>query len=166
MTIGNAIMEPMIVHKILANNDERKAKVMELLRTVSMEERHFNRYPHEFSGGQRQRICVARALALNPRFIICDESVSALDVSVQAQVLNLLMELREEFQFTYIFISHDLSVVKFMSDRMIVMNDGKIEEMGDADEIYHNPQREYTQKLIEAIPKGRSEDIEARLKRN
>ena len=128
-----------------------------------MEAKHFNRYPHEFSGGQRQRICIARALSLNPKFIICDESVSALDVSVQAQVLNLLMELREKFQFTYIFISHDLSVVKFMSDRMIVMNQGKIEEIGDADEIYNHPKTKYTRDLIEAIPKGRREDLEARL---
>ena len=164
MTIGNAIMEPMQVHKILANDEERKAKVIELLETVSLEAKHFNRYPHEFSGGQRQRICIARALSLNPKFIICDESVSALDVSVQAQVLNLLMELREKFQFTYIFISHDLSVVKFMSDRMIVMNQGKIEEMGDADEIYHHPKTMYTRNLIEAIPKGRREDLEARLR--
>ena len=165
MTIGNAIMEPMQVHKILANDDERKVKVIELLETVSLEAKHFNRYPHEFSGGQRQRICIARALALNPKFIICDESVSALDVSVQAQVLNLLMELREKFQFTYIFISHDLSVVKFMSDRMIVMNDGKIEEIGDADEIYNHPKTTYTQNLIDAIPKGRREDLEARLEK-
>ncbi len=164
MTIGNAIMEPMQVHNILANNEERKAKVIELLETVSLEAKYFNRYPHEFSGGQRQRICIARALALNPKFIICDESVSALDVSVQAQVLNLLMDLRERFQFTYIFISHDLSVVKFMSDRMIVMNQGKIEEMGDADEIYNHPKKEYTQKLINAIPKGRKKDLEIRLK--
>ncbi len=164
MTIGNAIMEPMQVHKILANDEERKAKVIELLETVSLEAKHFNRYPHEFSGGQRQRICIARALSLNPKFIICDESVSALDVSVQAQVLNLLMELRDKFQFTYIFISHDLSVVKFMSDRMIVMNQGKIEEMGDADEIYHHPKTMYTRDLIEAIPKGRREDLEARIK--
>ena len=164
MTIGNAIMEPMQVHKILANDEERKAKVIELLETVSLKAKHFNRYPHEFSGGQRQRICIARALSLNPKFIICDESVSALDVSVQAQVLNLLMELREKFQFTYIFISHDLSVVKFMSDRMIVMNQGKIEEMGDADEIYHHPKTMYTRNLIEAIPKGRREDLEARLR--
>lgn len=163
MTIGNAIMEPMQVHQILANDEERKAKVIELLETVSLEAKHFNRYPHEFSGGQRQRICIARALALNPKFIICDESVSALDVSVQAQVLNLLMELRDKFQFTYIFISHDLSVVKFMSDRMIVMNQGKIEEIGDADEIYNHPKSEYTRNLIEAIPKGRIEDLEKRL---
>ncbi|MEM6965184.1 MAG: ABC transporter ATP-binding protein [Bacteroidota bacterium] len=165
MTIGNAIMEPMQVHQILANDQERKERVIELLETVNLESKHFNRYPHEFSGGQRQRICIARALALNPKFIICDESVSALDVSVQAQVLNLLLELREKFQFTYIFISHDLSVVKFMSDRMIVMNQGKIEEMGDADDIYNNPQSDYTKKLIEAIPKGRIEDIKMRLKK-
>ena len=122
-------------------------------------EQHFYRYPHEFSGGQRQRIGIARALALNPKFIICDESVSALDVSVQAAVLNLLNELKKEFNFTYIFISHDLSVVKFMSDRMVVMNKGKIEEMGMADDIYYNPQTEYTKKLISAIPKGEIEDI-------
>ncbi len=162
MTIGNAIMEPMRIHGILDNDEQRKAKVIELLETVSLEARHFTRYPHEFSGGQRQRICIARALAMEPQFIICDESVSALDVSVQAQVLNLLMELRAKYDFTYIFISHDLSVVKFMSDRMIVMNKGKIEEQGIADEIYANPKKAYTQKLISAIPKGRLEDIEAR----
>lgn len=160
ITIGEAIMEPMRVHEIGANDQERKEKVMELLRRVNMLPEHFNRYPHEFSGGQRQRICIARALALSPQFIICDESVSALDVSVQAQVLNLLKDLQEEFGFTYIFISHDLSVVKYMSDRMIVMNKGKIEEMGDADDIYSNPQSEYTQKLISAIPKGNLEDIQ------
>lgn len=163
ITIGNAIMEPMTVHGIHSNEKERKEKVIELLTKVNMKPEHFNRYPHEFSGGQRQRICIARALALNPKFIICDESVSALDVSVQAQVLNLLIQLREEFKFTYIFISHDLSVVKFMSDRMVVMNKGKIEEMGISDEIYNNPQREYTQKLIEAIPKGELEDIRNRV---
>jgi len=151
------------VHNVHANVAERKEKVMDLLRKVNMKTEHFNRYPHEFSGGQRQRICIARALALNPKFIICDESVSALDVSVQAQVLNLLIQLRTEFEFTYIFISHDLSVVKFMSDRMVVMNKGKVEEMGPADEIYDNPQKEYTQKLINAIPKGRIEDIERRM---
>lgn len=157
MTIGNAIIEPMQVHKILDTDAERKNQVINLLQTVGLEKRHYDRYPHEFSGGQRQRICIARALALNPKFIICDESVSALDVSVQAQVLNLLMELREKFGFTYIFISHDLSVVKFMSDRMIVMNQGKIEEIGVADDIYNNPQKAYTQQLIEAIPKGKIE---------
>ncbi|MDQ3110574.1 MAG: ABC transporter ATP-binding protein [Bacteroidota bacterium] len=161
VTIGNAIMEPMRVHNILENDTLRKARVIELLRRVNMNESHFYRYPHEFSGGQRQRICIARALALKPQFIICDESVSALDVSVQAQVLNLLNELKKEFHFTYIFISHDLSVVKFMSDRMVVMNEGKIEEMGDADMIYNDAKTEYTQKLINAIPKGELDDIRA-----
>ena len=165
MTIGNAILEPMQVHNKYSNDAERKDKVIELLEKVNMKAEHFQRYPHEFSGGQRQRICIARALALNPKFIICDESVSALDVSVQAQVLNLLVQLREEFKFTYIFISHDLSVVKFMSDRMVVMNKGKIEEMGSADEIYNNPQQEYTKKLIAAIPKGNLADIKARFDR-
>ncbi len=163
MTIGGAIMEPMMVHKKYSSDAERKEKTIELLRKVNLSPDHFNRYPHEFSGGQRQRICIARALALSPRFIVCDESVSALDVSVQAQVLNLLIQLRTEFKFTYIFISHDLSVVKFMSDRMVVMNMGKIEEMGPADEIYGNPQHDYTKKLISAIPKGRLEDIERRM---
>ena len=154
MTVGNAILEPMTVHDMFNNHSERKKRVIELLERVSLGEEHFNRYPHEFSGGQRQRICIARSLALNPEFIICDESVSALDVSVQAQVLNLLNELRDQFGFTYIFISHDLSVVKFMSDRMIVMNAGKIEEIGNADQIYNSPQSEYTRRLIDAIPKG------------
>lgn len=163
ITIGGAIQEPMSVHGVYANEKERKEKVMELLAKVNMKPEHYHRYPHEFSGGQRQRICIARALALNPKFIICDESVSALDVSVQAQVLNLLIQLREEFKFTYIFISHDLSVVKFMSDRMVVMNRGKIEEMGISDDIYNNPQREYTQKLIAAIPKGELENIKSRV---
>ncbi len=162
LTIGNAIMEPMQVHGILANDQERKDKVVELLETVSLLPHHFNRYPHEFSGGQRQRICIARSLALNPKFIICDESVSALDVSVQAQVLNLLIELREKMDLTYIFISHDLSVVKFMSDRMIVMNKGKIEQMGPADSIYENPETQYTKNLISAIPKGLVSDIKVR----
>ncbi len=163
ITIGSAIMEPMSVHGIYSNEKERKEKVIDLLGKVNMKPEFFNRYPHEFSGGQRQRICIARALALNPKFIICDESVSALDVSVQAQVLNLLIKLREEFKFTYIFISHDLSVVKFMSDRMVVMNKGKVEEMGISDDIYNNPQREYTQKLIAAIPKGELGDIRRRI---
>ncbi|MBL7893125.1 MAG: ABC transporter ATP-binding protein, partial [Bacteroidia bacterium] len=165
ITIGEAIMEPMQVHKIHDNNKMRKEKVIELLNRVNMNESHFYRYPHEFSGGQRQRICIARALALNPQFIICDESVSALDVSVQAQVLNLLNELKKEFLFSYIFISHDLSVVKFMSDRMVVMNHGKIAEIGDADDIYINPQTQYTQNLINAIPKGELSDIEAAIER-
>ena len=159
MTIGNAIMEPMQVHGILKNNDERKKRVEELLARVNLDPTHFYRYPHEFSGGQRQRIGIARALAVNPKFIICDESVSALDVSVQAQVLNLLNELKKDYGLTYIFISHDLSVVKYMSDRMVVMQSGIIEEMGDADDIYRNPKTEYTKKLIDAIPEGRMEDI-------
>ena len=154
MTIGEAIMEPMQVHQLHGTNENRKKKVMELLSKVQMKPECFNRYPHEFSGGQRQRVCIARALALEPRFIICDESVSALDVSVQAQVLNLLKDLQKDFGFTYIFISHDLSVVKFMSDRMIVMNKGKIEEMGLSDEIYYHPKSDYTKRLIAAIPKG------------
>jgi len=152
ITIGNAISEPMRVHEIFKTAAERRERVHELLKRVGLEEKHYNRYPHEFSGGQRQRICIARALGLNPQFIICDESVSALDVSVQAQVLNLLNELKQEFKFTYIFISHDLSVVKFMSDRMVVMQRGRIEEMGDPDEIYANPKSEYTKRLIDSIP--------------
>ena len=162
MTIGQAIKEPMQVHGLYNSDVNRKEKVIELLERTGMKADYYNRYPHEFSGGQRQRVCIARALALNPRFIICDESVSALDVSVQAQVLNLLMELREAYHFSYIFISHDLSVVKFMSDRMVVMNKGVIEEMGPADAIYNHPQRSYTQKLIDAIPKGRLSDIRHR----
>lgn len=154
ITVGNAILEPMKVHNILNNNEERKNYVLNLLEKVGLEKEHFYRYPHEFSGGQRQRIGIARTIALKPKLIICDESVSALDVSVQAQVLNLLNELKSEFNFTYIFISHDLSVVKYMSDQLVVMNKGKIEEIGDADEIYENPKTQYTQSLINAIPKG------------
>ncbi|HRE74896.1 MAG TPA: ABC transporter ATP-binding protein [Flavobacteriales bacterium] len=159
MTIGEAIMEPMRVHGILDTDKARKNRVVEILERVNMRPSHFSRYPHEFSGGQRQRICIARAIALQPKFIICDESVSALDVSVQAQVLNLLNELKREFGFTYIFISHDLSVVKFMSDRMIVMNKGKIEELDLAERIYADPKSDYTRKLINAIPKGELDDI-------
>jgi peptide/nickel transport system ATP-binding protein len=154
MSIGEAIMEPMRVHNIFKNDTVRKNRVIEILERVNMKPAHFGRYPHEFSGGQRQRICIARSIALQPKFIICDESVSALDVSVQAQVLNLLNELKRDFNFTYIFISHDLSVVKFMSDRMLVMSAGKIVEMDIAEKIYSNPEKEYTKKLIEAIPKG------------
>lgn len=163
LTVGSAIMEPMRVHNIFDNDSDRKDYVIELLKKVSMKEAHFYRYPHEFSGGQRQRISIARALAVKPKFIICDESVSALDVSVQAEVLNLLNELRDNFDLTYIFISHDLSVVRHMSDRMIVMNKGKIEEMGVADEIYNSPEKEYTQKLIASIPKGEISQIRSRI---
>lgn len=154
ITVGNAILEPMRVHNILNSNKERKEYVCNLLEKVGLEATHLNRYPHEFSGGQRQRIGIARAIALQPKLIICDESVSALDVSVQAQVLNLLNQLKSEFNFTYIFISHDLSVVKYMADQLVVMNKGRIEEIADADEIYQHPKTKYTQTLIEAIPKG------------
>jgi peptide/nickel transport system ATP-binding protein len=153
MSIGEAIMEPMKVHKTAITSKERKAKAIELLEKVGLGAEHFYRYPHEFSGGQRQRIVIARALALQPKFIICDEAVSALDVSVQAKVLNLLNDLKKEFGFTYIFISHDLSVVRFMSDRILVMKDGKIVESGDADELYTNPQQQYTKQLIASVPK-------------
>lgn len=152
ITAGRAIMEPMYVHKLYGDYKQRKEKTYELLQKVGLLPEHFSRYPHEFSGGQRQRICIARALATVPEFIICDESVSALDVSVQAQVLNLLNELKREFGFTYIFISHDLSVVKFMSDRMMVMKDGNLLEIGEADHVYAHPQSDYTRALIGAIP--------------
>jgi len=152
MTIGTAIMEPMSVHGLYGNDQARRAKAMELLEKVQLKPEHFHRYPHEFSGGQRQRICIARALALEPGFIICDESVSALDVSVQAQVLNLLNQLKKDLGFTYIFISHDLNVVKYMSDRLIVMKDGRIVEQGEADHLYSNPETAYTKGLINAIP--------------
>ncbi len=152
--VGKAIMEPMEVHKLYGNHEGRKQKALELLERVGLSAEFFNRYPHEFSGGQRQRIGIARTIAVQPKLIVCDESVSALDISVQAQVLNLLNELKENFGFTYIFISHDLAVVKYMSDQVIVMNHGQIEEMADADELYRNPQKPYTKKLIDAIPKG------------
>ncbi len=156
ITIGEAISEPLKVHGIRATGSTRRDLAKELLQKVDMKAEHFNRYPHEFSGGQRQRIVIARALALNPSFLICDESVSALDVSVQAQVLNLLNDLKTEFGFTIIFISHDLSVVRYISDRMIVMQSGKIVESGPSDDIYLNPQSSYTKKLIDSIPKGLS----------
>lgn len=154
LTIGSAITEPLKVHGILNTIKERKEKVIDLLEKVNMQADHYNRYPHEFSGGQRQRIVIARALALNPSFVICDESVSALDVSVQAQVLNLLNDLKQELGFTVIFISHDLSVVKYISDRIMVMKAGKIIETGKAEEIYFNPQSDYTKNLIASIPKA------------
>ncbi|MFK5855662.1 MAG: ABC transporter ATP-binding protein [Bacteroidota bacterium] len=148
MSIGNAIHEPMQVYNLHNNNNQRKEKVIELLKKVGLKEEHYNRYPHEFSGGQRQRVVIARTLALNPKFIICDEVVSALDVSVQAKVLNLLNDIKREFGFTYIFISHDLNVVRYMSDRIMVMKDGEIVEIGDADEVFDNPKSNYTRKLI------------------
>jgi peptide/nickel transport system ATP-binding protein len=156
ITVGNAILEPLEVHHLYDNHTSRKKHVMELLERVGLTPAHFNRFPHEFSGGQRQRIVIARALALQPKFIICDESVSALDVSVQAQVLNLLKELQQDFGLTYIFISHDLAVVKHISDRMIVMNKGKIEEAGFPEDIYNHPKALYTRNLIAAIPGSKS----------
>jgi peptide/nickel transport system ATP-binding protein len=152
MTIGEAVIEPMQVHKIHANDATRREKTVELLETVGISADKMSRYPHEFSGGQRQRICIARALALEPKFLICDEIVSALDVSVQATVLNLLTELREKFGLTYLFISHDLSVVKQLCDRIMVMNQGKVEEIGFPEDIYENPKTEYVRTLINAIP--------------
>jgi len=145
-------MEPLQVHQLFNTDQQRKTHILELLEMVGLNPDHFNRYPHEFSGGQRQRIVIARALALQPKLIICDESVSALDVSVQAQVLNLLRDLQKELGLTYIFISHDLAVVKHLSDRMIIMNQGKIEEEGFPENIYNAPKSDYTKRLIDAIP--------------
>jgi peptide/nickel transport system ATP-binding protein len=162
MKVGDAVMEPLLIHAVGKTKRQRQERVAELLERVGLSADAINRYPHQFSGGQRQRICIARSLALNPKFIICDESVSALDVSVQAQVLNLLKELQKDFQLTYIFISHDLSVVKFMSDRILVMNQGKIVEQGTAESIYLEPKEEYTQKLIAAIPTGSPERVRNR----
>jgi len=153
LTIGQMLIEPMKVHRILHSDKERKQRAIELLERVGLDESHLHRYPHEFSGGQRQRIAIARALTVNPTFIVCDESVSALDLSVQTQVLNLLNDLKKEFNLTYLFISHDLSVVRYMSDRIAVMQQGQIVELNDAEEIYNNPQSAFTKKLIEAIPR-------------
>jgi len=152
--IGISIMESMIVHKIFKGNKERKEETFKLLQQVGLNPDYFYRYPHEFSGGQRQRICIARALAVQPKLIVCDEPVSSLDVSIQAQVLNLLNDLKARLGLTYIFISHDLSVVKFMADRLIVMKEGRIVEMGDADQIYTNPTTDYTRMLLEAVPQA------------
>lgn len=154
ITVGKAIIEPMKVHGLYKSDEDRKKTVIDILKKVGLEKDHFDRYPHEFSGGQRQRVGIARTIALQPKLIICDESVSALDVSVQAQVLNLLNQLKKEYEFSYIFISHDLAVVKYMADQLVVMNEGQIEEVGEADTIYQNPQTEYTRQLIDAIPKG------------
>jgi peptide/nickel transport system ATP-binding protein len=166
ISIGETIMEPMRVHGVGTSDRDRKEEVIDLLETVGLNASHFGRFPHEFSGGQRQRICIARTLALKPRFIICDESVSALDVSVQAKVLNLLNTLKDKFNLTYIFVSHDLAVVKFIADRIMVMNKGKIEEISYSEDVYEKPQSAYTQKLIDSIPKGDLEDIrKAMLKR-
>jgi len=163
MTIESTITEPMAIHRLGKSRLDRRDRAVQLLEEVDMEAGHLRRYPHEFSGGQRQRICIARALAVEPDFIICDESVSALDVSVQAQVLNLLKTLQEKHHLTYIFISHDLSVVKFMADMMAVMNDGKIVEFGPSEAIYATPREEYTRKLISATPKDSLDHIRARV---
>jgi peptide/nickel transport system ATP-binding protein len=162
LKIGDAIIEPLLIHGVGKSKQQQQARVVELLERVGLSADDQKKYPHQFSGGQRQRVCIARALALNPKFIICDESVSALDVSVQAQVLNLLKELQHDFQLTYIFISHDLSVVKFLSDRILVMNQGKIVESGTSESIYLQPKQEYTQKLIAAIPTGSPERVKNR----
>ena len=153
MRIGQAIMEPMQVHNLHDNKKQRKDKTIQLMESVGLTADQYDRYPHQFSGGQRQRICIARTLSVEPSFIICDECVSALDVSVQAQILNLLVELRDDFNLSYIFISHDLSVVKHISDHVLVMKDGKIVERNDAENLYNNPRESYTQRLLDAIPK-------------
>ncbi len=154
MTIGSAVMEPMLIHKLEPDRKKRQKKAEALIERCGLPGSVLNRYPHEFSGGQRQRICIARALAVEPEFIICDESVSALDVSVQAQILNLLLDLQEEMGLSYIFISHDLAVVKFIADEIAVMNQGEIVEMSDCIKIYEDPQVQYTKDLLSAIPKG------------
>lgn len=151
--IGSAIIEPMQVHQIHNNSKTRKEKAIEILEIVGLKADHYERYPHQFSGGQKQRICIARALTLSPKFIVCDESVSALDVSIQAQILNLFQDLKERFKLSYLFISHDFSVVNFMADRILVMKDGLIIEEGKSYEVINQPKTAYTQKLIEAIPK-------------
>jgi peptide/nickel transport system ATP-binding protein len=165
MTVEAMLTEPLRVHRLIKSRRERLDKVVALLENVGLEAFHLRRYPHEFSGGQRQRLGIARALAAQPEFIICDESVSALDVSVQAQVLNLLKDLQREHHLTYIFISHDLSVVKFMSDMMAVMNEGRIVEFGPSDDVYAHPRDEYTQRLIAAIPEASLENIQRRQER-
>src|SRR5438552_10232538 len=153
-TVGHILTEPMEIHRIGANAQERTELAFELLQKVGLPEVSFYKYPHEFSGGQRQRIAIARCLTMKPDILICDESVSALDVSVQAQVLNLLQDLQDEFHLSYIFISHDLAVVQYISDQVMVMNDGEIIEIADSDEIYRHPQQPYTKKLLSSIPKG------------
>jgi peptide/nickel transport system ATP-binding protein len=153
-TVGQILLEPMRIHRIGANDAERTEHARHLLQRVGLPQHAFDRYPHEFSGGQRQRIAIARCLTMKPEILVCDESVSALDVSVQAQVLNLLQDLQDEYRMSYIFISHDLSVVKYISDRVMVMHHGSVVEMADADELYRNPQHPYTQQLLAAIPRG------------
>jgi peptide/nickel transport system ATP-binding protein len=151
-TVGDALLEPLIAHKLIKSRKEGIQRVFEVLEKVRLGEESFYKFPHEFSGGQRQRIVIARALILQPEFLICDESVSALDVSVQAEVLNLLNNLKREYQLTFIFISHDLAVVKYMSDRIMVMKEGQLVEINKADDLYRSPASEYTKKLISSIP--------------
>ena len=153
-TVGQILVEPMKIHSIGKDQDERVEMAFQLLKRVGLADTSFYKYPHEFSGGQRQRIAIARCLTMKPDVLICDESVSALDVSVQAQVLNLLQDLQDEYHMSYIFISHDLAVVKYISDQVMVMNEGVIVEMADSDEIYRAPREEYTRKLLSSIPKG------------
>jgi oligopeptide transport system ATP-binding protein len=153
MTVGNIVGEALRIHKLCANRNEERSRVAELLRAVGLAPEHARRYPHEFSGGQRQRIGIARALAVEPKFIICDEPVSALDVSIQAQIINLLQDLQEQFKLTYLFIAHDLAVVEHVSDRVLVMYYGKIVEEASAEQIYGNPQHEYTKTLLAAVPR-------------
>jgi peptide/nickel transport system ATP-binding protein len=152
-TIGNALIEPMVVHKIQQNYNQRKTLAIQLLETVGLSADHFDRYPHQFSGGQRQRICIARALSVQPKFIICDEPVSALDVSIQAQILNLLQDLKDQYALSYLFISHDLSVVNFIADRIAVMKNGEIIEIGNCEDIILRPKSEYTKSLLASVPK-------------
>lgn len=152
LTVGEMLTEPLVVHNLVKSKEKRRAKVVQMLQKVRLSEDSYSKYPHQFSGGQRQRIVIARALMLEPEFIICDESVSALDVSVQAEILNLLNDLKDEFNLTYIFISHDLSVVKYMSDRIMVMKDGALVEINKADDLYQSPASMYTKNLIDSIP--------------
>jgi peptide/nickel transport system ATP-binding protein len=161
MTVAQILTEPLVIHGVGSSKTEQLDRAKSLMEKVGLKSQQLNRYPHEFSGGQRQRICIARALMLNPEFVVCDESVSALDVSIQAQVLNLLLDLQQEFKLTYIFISHDLSVINFISDFIGVMNAGKIIEMGSAKKIYERPENDYTKTLLSAIPRGYPKNIEA-----
>ncbi len=154
MTVGAIVGEALIIHKLTKTRAEFEARIVELLETVGLSADHMRRYPHEFSGGQRQRIAIARCLTMKPEILVCDESVSALDVSVQAQVLNLLQDLQDELGMSYIFISHDLSVVKYMADQVMVMHQGSVVELVDSDELYRNPQHPYTKTLLSAIPRG------------
>jgi peptide/nickel transport system ATP-binding protein len=154
LTAGNAVMEPMLVHRTAFSFEERKRKALEMFDKVHLPRRFFDRLPSTLSGGQRQRLCIARALILNPTFLICDEAVSALDVSVQAQIINLISELKRDMGFTCLFISHDISVVRYLSDRILVMRHGKIIDQGEADALCESPNSAYTKELLQAVPVG------------